>query len=467
MAPSGPPAKAASKAAAPAKEDKKKKEKKEKTTEEEEKPKMPAPDEEKYKEKTEKINAEIEKLQTKLKALSAEISERNVGKEGFFEKKQALREELNKHTAVIDALVAEKDGVFKQIGENKEEGKKQRMELNKMKKSMEYTSEEQIADRIRAIDAKMAHSVLTLKEEKELLKEISELKRSRPKLAQVAQMESKVGGFDAAAPLKERTADLKERLNAARDAKKVVSEQYKALMEERDSSQGNLPELFKEREGLNEKIREKIGARNTIRDEYRQEERDYKAYLQELRNARWERQRAEREARDVEYAKEKRIRDAEKLEEQPHIAETTLIEQSLFFCKSLLPKEEESKVVDKKEITHNVKDGEIVLAKKGEEEEYYFAPTKKAKASKAKGKKESKAIKHNAETFRLFSQLKLDAPVTTDDIPALVEKLEEQKKMYEEKIAVWREKREEMKAKILAGGSLEEAQEDAKAEEAE
>jgi len=466
MAPSGPPAKAASKAAAPAKEDKKKKkEKKEKIVEEEEKPKMQAPDEEKYKEKVDKINAEIEKLQGKLKALSAEIGERSVGKEGFFEKKAALREELNKHTAIIDALVAEKDGVFKQIGENKEEGKKQRAELNKMKKSMEYTSEEQIADRIRAIDAKMAHSSLTLKEEKELLKEISELKRNRPKLAQVAQLESKVGSFDVAAPLKERTADLKERLNAARDAKKVVSEQYKALMEERDAAQGNLPELFKERESLNEKIREKIAARNEARDEYRQEERLYKAYLQELRNARWERQRAEREARDLEYAKEKRIRDAEKLEEQPHIAETTLIEQSLLFCKSLLPKEEESKVVDKKEITHNVKDGEIVLAKKGEEEEYYFAPTKKAKASKAKGKKESKAIKHNAETFRLFSQLKLDAPVTTDDIPALVEKLEEQKKMYEEKIAVWREKREEMKAKILAGESLEE--EDAKAEEAE
>merc|ERR1719473_2428028 len=167
---------------------------------------------------------------------------------------------------------------------------------------------------------------------------------------------------------------------------------------------GDMPELFEQREALNKQVQEKIKERNTLRDEFRQAEREFNAYLAEVRNLRADRARAER---DAEYEKERRVRQAEKLEEQPHIAETTLIEQTLLFCKSLLPKEEEKKSVEQKEITHNTKEGETVLKKKGEEEEYYFAPTKKAKASKAKGKKETKAIKHNAETFRLFSQLKL------------------------------------------------------------
>merc|ERR1712039_370069 len=81
----------------------------------------------------------------------------------------------------------------------------------------------------------------------------------------------------------------------------------------------------------------------------------------------------------------------------------------------------------------------------------------KAKADKSEGS--SKPIKHNAETFRLFDQLKLDAPITTNDIPALLVKLEEQLEMYKEKVKVWEEKRDEMKRKILEDGILPEDEE--------
>merc|ERR1712194_245478 len=62
-----------------------------------------------------------------------------------------------------------------------------------------------------------------------------------------------------------------------------------------------------------------------------------------------------------------------------------------------------------------------------------------------------KSIKHNAVTFKLFDQLKLNAPTTTDDIPALLEKLEEQLAGFQEKVKEWELSRDEMKAKILAG----------------
>merc|ERR1711953_886268 len=93
--------------------------------------------------------------------------------------------------------------------------------------------------------------------------------------------------------------------------------------------------------------------------------------------------------------------------------------------------------------------------KEDREEEFYFAPTKtKASKSKNKGKAEggsAKPIKHNAETFQLFDKLKLDAPITTDDIPPLLEKLEAQLASYQEKVAEWQANRDEMKRKILAG----------------
>ena len=104
-----------------------------------------------------------------------------------------------------------------------------------------------------------------------------------------------------------------------------------------------------------------------------------------------------------------------------------------------------------------------MVDKSKREEEFYYAPTKKSKASKAKGKKgegSAKPIKHNAETFKLFASLKIEAPITTDDIPATLEKLDQQMAEYTEKIKEWELKRDEMKAKILAGEVEEEEKQD-------
>merc|ERR1740121_360363 len=144
------------------------------------------------------------------------------------------------------------------------------------------------------------------------------------------------------------------------------------------------------------------------------------------------------------------------LDEQPHIQEITLIEQTMLFCKSLVQTKDTEAKEEKKEIVHNNLEGMQVLATKEDRgEEYYFVPTAKKKGkSKNKGAKaegSSKAIKHNAETFNLFDKLKLDAPITTDDVPALLEKLEEQLADYQAKVKEWELKREEMKAAILAG----------------
>merc|ERR1740129_83096 len=92
-----------------------------------------------------------------------------------------------------------------------------------------------------------------------------------------------------------------------------------------------------------------------------------------------------------------------------------------------------------KETVINNPEGTEVLSKKEDRDEYYFVPTAKGKKnkSKAKGAKaegSSKPIKHNAETFRLFDQLKLDAPITTDNIPETLNKLEAQLQDFKDKV---------------------------------
>merc|ERR1740139_830907 len=76
--------------------------------------------------------------------------------------------------------------------------------------------------------------------------------------------------------------------------------------------------------------------------------------------------------------------------------------------------------------------------KKDRDDEFYFAPkTKGAKAKKEAAKTSKQPIKHNAVTFKLFKELDLEAPITTEDIPATLEKLDAKLKYFQDKIKDW------------------------------
>jgi len=152
------------------------------------------------------------------------------------------------------------------------------------------------------------------------------------------------------------------------------------------------------------------------------------------------------------------------------VSEITLIEQTIKFCKTLAGDKDEKKDEEKKEIDHskNNMDGLEVMVKKDERDEFWFEPTKgkKNKGSKPKEEKKgsSKPIKHSAQTFKLFDQLKLDAPITLDDIPAILEKLDAKLQHFQKKVADWERTKEERKAKILAGDENVEDDKEDKAE---
>merc|ERR1719444_265997 len=354
-----------------------------------------------------------------------------------------------------------KGEVNKAKDDKRQEGIDMKQQLTKMKKSIGYASEADIDERIASIEFKLWTDTISLKQEKDLLKEISELKKNRPKVSQVNKMEDAVANRDFGAGFKEQMGNLNEELALYREGKRKVQEQFSALMESRKEQLGDLPTIIEERDAIGKKIQEKVAERNALRDEFRAKEREFNGYLAEQRKARQEKAMEERAARQGEYDKARRVRAAEKLDEQPHIQEMTLIEQTMLFCNSLIQGKDKEAKEEKKDIAHNNPEGTQILAKKEDrEEEFYYVPTAKKKSkSKNKGGKaegSAKPIKHNAETFRLFDQLKLDAPITTADIPATLEKLEAQLESYKAKVKVWEEKRDEMKQKILAGEEVKE-----------
>merc|ERR1719291_660585 len=214
---------------------------------------------------------------------------------------------------------------------------------------------------------------------------------------------------------------------------------------------------MEKREAVQKKIAELVGQRSKLRDDFKQEMNEYKAWQAEQRRIRQDKYQEERKAQEAAWKIKKMEKEVEKLDENPYVSQITLIEQTMKFCKNLLPQDAGEKKEEIKETVHNNKDGEVVLSKKEDRaDEWYFCPTKKKGGGAKKGKASNddmskKPIKHNAETFKLFDTLGLEAPITVADATPLLEKLEKQMEIYQEKVQAWEDHKEEMKRKIQDG----------------
>jgi len=463
MAPKADPKKDAKKKAP-------KSEKKEVDPDEAKIPEVAAPDKKEFEGKVEKLQKKIDDAQVELKGVKDQLGERSAGNNDFQTKRSELLAKVATEKEKIDEYMAKKDEIRGAMGLKNTEDNKLKSDLKDMKKKLGYTDIAKIDQRIKEIEDYMTHESLSLKDEKKYMLEIAQLKKNKPevnKYNQLEQANATKRELNNNSTLKEQLDQINEEMNVHRERKKALNASFTELLAERDAQMGNSQEMYTKRDELNNQIKEFIQQRNELRDEFRAAERQYYEYQKELKNLRWEKQRAEREERDKEWQLERRKRDAEKLDDQPFVAETTLLEQTIKFCKSFQPKEAEEKKVVVETVHDNKKDEVVLISKSKRDEEFYYAPTRKAKSSKTKGKKgegSAKPIKHNAETFKLFASLKLDAPITTDDIPATLEKLEKQMEEFQGKIKDWELKRDERKAKILAGEQVEEEEE--KAEEA-
>merc|ERR1712054_328793 len=203
---------------------------------------------------------------------------------------------------------------------------------------------------------------------------------------------------------------LNEQFGVLREKKKEISERLTELTEARKAQLGDTGEVAEKRDKISGQIKELIGQRTQLRDEFNNQKKEFQAYLAEQRRIKQEKYAEERKQQQEEWRLKQLEKKVEALDDQPYVSEITLIEQTVKFCKDLLPQDSGKKEEGKKEIEHNIKDGEMVLlSKEKRAEEFYYAPTKKgkkgksAKSSEADGSK--KPIKHNAETFKLFDSL--------------------------------------------------------------
>merc|ERR1719379_1283159 len=113
---------------------------------------------------------------------------------------------------------------------------------------------------------------MSLKEEKELLKEIADLKKKRPQVSKVNKLEDGLQNRDFGGDLREQIKTINEEVALYRDGKRKVQEKLTELMEERKGQLGDLPKIIEERDAIGKKIAEKVKERNDLRSEFREKE---------------------------------------------------------------------------------------------------------------------------------------------------------------------------------------------------
>merc|ERR1712151_865792 len=104
----------------------------------------------------------------------------------------------------------------------REEGRQMRDQVKNMKQSIGFTNEKDIDKRIADIEFQLCTTSMALKDEKKLLAEIQELKRNKPKVSQVSQMEGKLQNYDSATPLREQNKALNVDMASLREQKKEI-----------------------------------------------------------------------------------------------------------------------------------------------------------------------------------------------------------------------------------------------------
>merc|ERR1712187_342528 len=133
--------------------------------------------------------------------------------------------QLDHWSKKMDEVKAKKEAITGKIEEDKQASIQAKNDLQKMKKSIGYGSEAEIDDRIASIEFKLWTTSPSLKEEKAYVKELQELKKSRPKVAQVKSMEENLQSGDKGQSQKDTVKALNEENAQYYAEKKKVSEQ--------------------------------------------------------------------------------------------------------------------------------------------------------------------------------------------------------------------------------------------------
>uniref|UniRef100_A0A803N250 Proton pump-interactor 1 n=2 Tax=Chenopodium quinoa TaxID=63459 RepID=A0A803N250_CHEQI len=138
----------------------------------------------KVKAELEQIEKEIRKKNERLNQLFEDLKVKNVEKSELYDELNAFKDEGSQYRAFINEKREEMKPLQSALGSLRGSGGEKGYGI--------CSSEEELNQRIRSFEYRMQHETMSLKEEKQLMKEIKELEATRPKVIANSAMRAKI-----------------------------------------------------------------------------------------------------------------------------------------------------------------------------------------------------------------------------------------------------------------------------------
>merc|ERR1719469_1204612 len=105
--------------------------------------------------------------------------------------------------------------------------------------------------------------------------EIKELKKNKPKLAQLGNIQDKLSTFDAGKDLTAQKNELNEQMAILREKKKGIQDRLREVTEARKAQLGDFGEVAEQRDKISTQIKELIAQRTQLRDDFNNAKREF------------------------------------------------------------------------------------------------------------------------------------------------------------------------------------------------
>ncbi|XP_024174859.1 calponin homology domain-containing protein DDB_G0272472 isoform X2 [Rosa chinensis] len=156
-----------------------------------------------------------ENLKEQIKHAQLQVEEKTKGRDAIRSKMQMQRATCKEHKLKFEAAISEERAVQEQLKSKRREMDSVQFMINKVKDAL---SVEEIANTIRHMEHTMAHETLPLKEEKQYIRDIKQLKQRRDQLSYSLSKQDEVQqSLDQKDHIEQRIKDLKKEMDQLKE----------------------------------------------------------------------------------------------------------------------------------------------------------------------------------------------------------------------------------------------------------
>lgn len=392
--------------------------------------------------KVERAKAELVTLNTKIEATLTGRKQVSGKVEAANAAFQALRTESTRIKAELTALQGARDEARARLTKLSADAKEQRSKVK-------FGSFDEIDARLKALELKQETSTMSLREEKELVREIETVRAQRNALGAANDAVTKAASERETADTSSK--DIMETIIALRNSygeaigrTNAAYEAWQALMTQRKPKDDTIDVMMKERDATRAAITKGYADKNALHEAYQAEWTAYKEHLGQVR----EKEREEREARAAQAIAAAAEAAATGGEVSPAIAADLAafhpnakkieeVERLSAYLASLLPKTAEAakpKAASAAQIEGP--DGKPLRIGPKEDDDDDLSSMVKTKKGKAGGARPAAApvnarLVHDLSIMAQLQSHGVPMPCLTNDIPAALEALAAKKAGYE------------------------------------